>query len=70
MTPLWRADWGGLLNFFARDGHVAEAYTPTFNSLTIFRVPQVHSVGIVAPFAKYGRFSISGWLRAEGSSAT
>jgi Rps23 Pro-64 3,4-dihydroxylase Tpa1-like proline 4-hydroxylase len=63
MTPVWRTDWGGLLNFIARGGHVAEAYAPTFNTLTIFRVPQAHSVSLVAPFAGYGRYSISGWLR-------
>ena len=62
-TSQWRADWGGVLNFLDEDGHVAEGYTPTFNALNLFRVPQRHGVSFVAPFAREGRFSISGWLR-------
>lgn len=63
LTPRWRADWGGLLLFLDRDGHVAEGYTPVFNALNVFKVPQPHAVSCVAPFAGAGRYSISGWLR-------
>jgi SM-20-related protein len=62
-TPRWKADWGGILQFIDRDGHVAEGYTPMFNALNVFRVPQPHSVSIVAPFAQGGRYSITGWFR-------
>lgn len=62
-TPEWRTDWGGLLQFIDEDGHVAEAYTPCFNALNIFRVPQKHAVSYVTPFAAGGRYSITGWLR-------
>lgn len=62
LTPRWRVDWGGLLNFIDADGHVAEAYAPAFNALNIFRVPQPHSVGFVAPFARGARLSITGWI--------
>jgi|ADGO01.1.fsa_nt_gi Predicted proline hydroxylase len=65
LTPQWRADWGGILNFLDRDGHVAEGYTPAFNALNIFKVPQPHCVSYVAPFARAGRYSITGWLRAK-----
>lgn len=65
LTPEWRADWGGVLNFLDPDGHVAEGYTPAFNALNIFKVPQPHSVSYVAPFARAGRYSITGWLRAK-----
>lgn len=64
LTPRWRSDWGGLLNFIDEDGHVAEAYKPAFNALNIFRVPQAHSVGFVAPFAREARLSITGWIHA------
>lgn len=64
-TPAWRVDWGGLLTFLAPDGHVAEAYTPTFNALNIFRVPQPHAVSQVASFAGGDRLSITGWIRAR-----
>jgi hypothetical protein len=63
LTPGWRADWGGLLLFLDEDGHVAEGYTPAFNALNIFRVPQRHCVSLVAPFAGGPRLSITGWVR-------
>ena len=62
-TPAWRPDWGGLLAFHDADGHVSEAYSPTFNALNIFRVPQQHAVTQVASFAGAERFSITGWIR-------
>lgn len=64
-TPKWRADWGGILTFTDRDGHVVEGYTPTYNALNIFRVPQPHLVSYVTPFAGAARLSITGWLRAD-----
>ncbi|HWJ06740.1 MAG TPA: 2OG-Fe(II) oxygenase family protein [Steroidobacteraceae bacterium] len=63
MTPKWRADWGGVLQFLDEDGHVAEGYVPAFNALNLFRVPAPHSVSLVAPYVEASRFSITGWLR-------
>jgi SM-20-related protein len=63
-TPQWRVDWGGLLLFHDADGHVAEGYTPAFNALNIFRVPQPHSVSQVASFVAASRYSITGWIRS------
>jgi hypothetical protein len=65
LTPGWSVDWGGLLQFIDRDGHVAEAYTPAFNALNIFKVPQPHSVSVVAPFAGGDRLAITGWVRSR-----
>lgn len=65
LTPSWKADWGGQLQFIAEDGHVAEAYVPRFNALNLFTVPQLHSVSTVAPFAPAARYSITGWLRSR-----
>jgi SM-20-related protein len=64
LTPLWRVDWGGLLLFHGADGHVDQGFTPSFNALNIFDVPQPHSVSVVAPFAANRRYSITGWLRS------
>jgi len=61
-TPTWHADWGGLLTFFRRDGHVQEAYTPAWNALNVFPVGQPHAVSFVAPFAGAFRYSITGWF--------
>ena len=64
-TPTWRPEWGGLLQFLDRDGHVAEGYTPAFNALNLLRVPQPHVVSYVSPLADGARYSITGWLRAR-----
>ncbi|HEY0011444.1 MAG TPA: 2OG-Fe(II) oxygenase family protein [Allosphingosinicella sp.] len=66
LSPAWRPEWGGLLLFHGEDGHIAEAYVPTFNALTLFAVPQPHSVSMVAPFAAARRYSVTGWLRSRG----
>ena len=65
MTPYWRADWGGLLLFLGKEGHVEEGYVPSFNAINLFGVPQSHLVSHVAPFAGAKRYSITGWLRAR-----
>jgi SM-20-related protein len=64
LTPQWRADWGGILMFLDDDGHVAEGYTPEFNALNVFAVPQTHSVSEVSRLAKAPRYSVTGWLHA------
>lgn len=63
MTPVWRADWGGVLNFFDPDGHVAEGYVPAFNAINLFQVPAPHAVSLVTPSAGGARLSITGWFR-------
>ena len=64
LSPSWQIDWGGLLLFPGGDGHIAEAYTPRFNALNIFAVPQMHSVSMVVPFAGERRYAVSGWFRS------
>jgi len=64
LTPAWSVDWGGLLMFQGGDGHVERAFVPTFNALNLFRVPAPHAVSVVAPFAAFRRYSVTGWLRA------
>jgi Rps23 Pro-64 3,4-dihydroxylase Tpa1-like proline 4-hydroxylase len=64
LTPSWRPDWGGLLLFHGADGHIEQGYSPSFNALNIFAVPQPHSVSMVTPFAARRRYSVTGWLRA------
>lgn len=62
-TPDWPPDWGGYLQLLDDDGHIRRGLRPTFNTLNIIAVPQLHNVSLVAPFAGSARFSISGWLR-------
>ena len=64
VSPEWRAEWGGLLMFLDEDGAVTETFTPSFGTLNVFKVPQSHTVSIVAPFAGAPRYSITGWWRS------
>jgi Rps23 Pro-64 3,4-dihydroxylase Tpa1-like proline 4-hydroxylase len=64
LTREWRPDWGGLLHFLSPDGsQVEEAWVPRFNSLALFRVPVMHAVSYVSPFAQHARFAVTGWFR-------
>ena len=64
LTPIWRPDWGGALNFLGPTGHVEEGYVPTFNALNLFRVPAKHYVGAVAPYGGM-RYSVTGWFHGR-----
>src|SRR5258706_3088583 len=64
-TPVWRPEWGGLLEFLDDTSQVEAGYVPGFNTLKLFRVPMTHYVSMVAPSAMGARYSITGWLRAR-----
>ena len=64
LSPVWRAEWGGLLMFHDHNNHIEQAFTPAFNSLNLFAVPQRHSVSQVASYVTASRYSVTGWLRA------
>jgi len=63
MTPVWRPDLGGVLQFIDEKGNITEGYVPAFNVLNIFRVPARHAVTALTPFAGL-RYAITGWLHA------
>lgn len=65
LTPEWRADWGGLLTFTSVRGDVVETFVPRFGTLSLFSVPQPHSVSYVSPYAPHARVSVTGWLRSQ-----
>ena len=65
VSPVWRAEWGGLLMFLDEAGDVTETFTPAAGTLNVFRVPQSHAVSMVAPFAGAPRYSVTGWWRTE-----
>ena len=44
---------------------VVDTFTPLWNSLSLFRVPQPHVVSLVAPWAGSARYSITGWFRRD-----
>ena len=61
----WPAEWGGLLLFNDDKGNVVETMLPRFNTLSLFAVPQPHSVSYIAPYASAPRLSVTGWLRTK-----
>jgi Rps23 Pro-64 3,4-dihydroxylase Tpa1-like proline 4-hydroxylase len=64
LTPTWRIEWGGMLMMHGDEEVATRAYAPAMNVLTLFRVPQMHSVSEVSRAAPFRRYSITGWLRA------
>lgn len=62
LTKVWHPDWGGLLQFYQKDGTPRDAWIPQFNVLSIFDVSHVHSVTYVTPFASEPRLSMTGWF--------
>ena len=62
MTKDWRADWGGKTEFFDENENVIESFVPTFNTITMFKVPQPHAVSFVVPFCQSRRVAMTGWL--------
>lgn len=64
LTEHWHPDWGGLLQFYQADGTPRDAWSPQFNSLSLFDVSHVHAVTFVTPFAKQPRLAVTGWFRA------
>lgn len=65
LSPSWRPDWGGLLLFHPVGSQEGRMIVPGFNILTLFRVPQVHSVSTVAAFAPRRRYAVTGWARTQ-----
>lgn len=63
-TKGWHVNWGGQLLFL--DGKDTQCgFSPSFNTLTLFKVPREHVVTQVTNFAGAGRYSITGWLRDD-----
>ncbi|MDB5702159.1 MAG: proline hydroxylase [Sphingomonadales bacterium] len=60
LTKNWQQQWGGALQFHAG---APETWTPAFNTLALFVVPQQHSVDHVSSDADRLRLSVTGWLR-------
>lgn len=60
LTPVWRPEWGGILEFRNPDGRTIEGFAPSFNSLDVFTYPQGHWISPVSAFAQGARLGIVG----------
>jgi Rps23 Pro-64 3,4-dihydroxylase Tpa1-like proline 4-hydroxylase len=65
LSRIWNADWGGVLHMQHEDFSISRSIIPTFNTLTVFSVPQFHFVSQVANYCPVPRYSIVGWFRAD-----
>lgn len=67
LTKNWKPQWGGNLHFMDDNGFIIEkSEVPTFNSLTLFRLPDQkgkwHYVSHVNPGVKQHRIAYTGWF--------
>ncbi|MHB8447619.1 MAG: 2OG-Fe(II) oxygenase family protein [Rudaea sp.] len=60
----WQADWGGLLHFLDAGGRIVDTFVPGYNTLALFKVPQLHCVSRVAVSAGAPRYALTGWFLA------
>jgi SM-20-related protein len=65
LSKHWDSDWGGLLQFHDQENRLLESYVPYWNHLSLFRVPQSHSVSLLSPWAGQPRLAITGWFLAR-----
>jgi SM-20-related protein len=64
-TRDWRTEWGGLLHMLDNERNIIDVFQPTFNTLTLFKVPRDHFVSHVVPYAGtdplHSRYTMTGW---------
>lgn len=65
LTEHWHPDWGGLLQFYEKNGTPRDSWSPAFNTLSLFDISYIHSVTFITPFAKQPRLSLTGWFTSD-----
>jgi Rps23 Pro-64 3,4-dihydroxylase Tpa1-like proline 4-hydroxylase len=70
LTPEWKPEWGGLLEFRSRDGSAIEGYVPRFNSLVLYSFPQGNWTSAVTGFAGGPRLAIAGTLHMTSTAGS
>jgi SM-20-related protein len=69
LSPVWERDWGGFLQFFDPEDNIEVAFKPSFNTLNIFTIPQLHSVSMVSTYVTAERLAVTGWFRSDDPPA-
>lgn len=62
LSPRWKPEWGGLLQFIGPHGDVTDTFVPQHNTLSLFKVPQPHMVSFITPLAESPRLAVAGWI--------
>ena len=63
LTKDWDKNWGGRFIFCDEQGKTQEQRVPSFNTLSLFRVPRNHRVSKIKEYAKGYRYSLFGWYK-------
>ena len=61
----WKKEWEGNFAFCNSKGKPVHKVPPQFNQLVMFKVPRLHLVTQVKPYAGASRYSLFGWYKAK-----
>jgi len=61
----WKREWEGNFAFCNSKGKPVHKVPPEFNQLVMFKVPRLHLVTKVKPYAQASRYSLFGWYKAK-----
>jgi SM-20-related protein len=61
----WKKEWGGNFAFCNKQGKPVKLVPPAFNQLVLFKVPRLHLVTQVKPYAMESRYSLFGWYKSK-----
>lgn len=65
LTKNWKKEWGGNFAFCNDQGKPVDYHMPRFNCLTMFKVPRLHLVSQIKPYAQEFRYSFFGWYKVR-----
>ena len=60
----WKQEWEGSFAFCNARGKPVRRIPPRFNTLILFKVPRLHLVTQVKPYAGASRYSLFGWYKS------
>lgn len=61
----WKKEWEGNFAFCNSKGKPVHKVPPKFNTLVMFKVPRLHLVTQVKPYAGASRYSLFGWYKTK-----
>lgn len=65
LSKNWKKEWEGNFAFCNSKGKPVHKVTPRFNTLVMFKVPRLHLVTQVKPYAGASRYSLFGWYKSK-----
>ncbi len=65
LSKNWKKEWEGNFAFCNSKGKPVHKVPPQFNTLIMFKVPRLHLVTQVKPYAGDSRYSLFGWYKVK-----